>query len=89
MSEYSVAEAKNNLPKLINRALKGERVVITRHGTSVVELRPTVQTGRPITKESLDWLAERRAKIVLRKVDGKPAPNAVELVRQMRDEDWR
>ena len=40
MSAYSVAEAKNRLPELIDRALKGEDVVITRHGHSVVELKP-------------------------------------------------
>ena len=32
MTAYSVAEAKNTLPKLIHRALEGEEVIITRHG---------------------------------------------------------
>ena len=45
MTAYSVAEAKNTLPKLIDRALQGEEVIITRHGKPVVELRPT--RGRP------------------------------------------
>lgn len=40
MSRYSVAEAKNGLPNLIDRALQGEEVLITRHGRVVVELRP-------------------------------------------------
>ncbi len=40
MSAYSVAEAKAGLPGLINRALAGEEVVITRHGKPTVELRP-------------------------------------------------
>ena len=39
MSTHSVAEAKNHLPELIDRALKGESVVITRHGHPVVELK--------------------------------------------------
>jgi prevent-host-death family protein len=38
MPKFSVAEAKNNLSKLIGLALKGERVTITRHGVEVVEL---------------------------------------------------
>jgi len=45
VSAYSVAEAKNTLPKLIDRALLGEEVVTTRRGQPVVELRPT--RGRP------------------------------------------
>ena len=40
MSRHSVAEAKNHLSELIDRALKGEGVVITRHGQPVVELKP-------------------------------------------------
>ena len=32
MSTHSIAKAKNQLSKLIDRALKGEGVVITRHG---------------------------------------------------------
>jgi len=37
---FSVAEAKNGLPSLIDRATAGEEVVITRHGRPVAELRP-------------------------------------------------
>jgi prevent-host-death family protein len=32
MSQYNFVEAKNWLSELIDRALKGEGVVITRHG---------------------------------------------------------
>ena len=39
MSTYSVAAAKAGLPRLINQALAGEEVVITRHGKPVVELK--------------------------------------------------
>jgi len=35
MSTHGVAEAKNHLPELIDRALKGEAIVITRHGQSL------------------------------------------------------
>ena len=40
MGVFSVAEAKNGLPSLIDRATAGEEVVITRHGRPVAELRP-------------------------------------------------
>ncbi|HXT22537.1 MAG TPA: type II toxin-antitoxin system prevent-host-death family antitoxin [Thermoanaerobaculia bacterium] len=40
MTAYSVAEAKNTLPKLIDRALQGEEVVITRHDRPVARLVP-------------------------------------------------
>jgi antitoxin (DNA-binding transcriptional repressor) of toxin-antitoxin stability system len=33
MSDHSIAEAQNSLPELIDRALRGEGVVITRNGT--------------------------------------------------------
>jgi antitoxin (DNA-binding transcriptional repressor) of toxin-antitoxin stability system len=43
MSVYSVAQAKNALPRLINEALAGEHVVITRRGVDVVSLNAEVQ----------------------------------------------
>jgi prevent-host-death family protein len=83
MSTHSVAEAKNKLPELIDRALKGEDVVITRHGRPVVELKPIPQPVRPVTPEDLDWLAARRLK--LRNV----TEDAGTLVSKMRDEGER
>jgi len=47
MGSHSVAEAKNRLPELIDRALKGEGVVINRHGRPVVELKPIPPPTRP------------------------------------------
>lgn len=83
MGTHSVAEAKNKLPELIDRALKGEDVVITRHGRPVVELKPIPQPVRPVTPEDLDWLAARRLK--LRNV----TEDAGTLVSKMRDEGER
>ena len=60
MSVHSVAEAKNQLSELIDRAVKGEDVVITRHGRPVVELRAIPEPTRPASAADLDWLAERR-----------------------------
>jgi prevent-host-death family protein len=49
VTTYSVADAKNTLPKLIDRALRGEEVVITRRGKPVVELRPASRRTPPAT----------------------------------------
>ena len=58
MTTYSVAEAKNQLPKLIDRALAGEEVVITRRGKPVVELRQV--PARTVAPKGIhDWLFQR------------------------------
>lgn len=59
MAEYSVADAKNRLPKLIDKALEGEEVIITRRGKPVVELRPAAPKPQsPVG--SHEWLDQRR-----------------------------
>jgi prevent-host-death family protein len=84
MSNHSVVEAKNKLSELIDRALKGEAVVITRHGQPVVEIKPVKKPSRPITQADIDWLKANRVPVRL-----SPTENAGELVSRMRDEDWR
>jgi prevent-host-death family protein len=83
MGNHSVAEAKNRLPELIDRALKGEGVVITRHGRPVVELKPIPEPARAVSAADLDWLAERRIGRL------SATNNAGTLVSKMRDEDER
>lgn len=80
MSTHSVLEAKSQLSKLIDRALKGEGIVITRRGQPVVELKPVRPPPRPITDADIEW---RRARRVGRAM---PKTDAATLVRQMRDE---
>ena len=82
MATYSLAQAKDQLSKLVDEALTGEPVTITRHGQPVVHLTPVQSAGRPMTKEDIEWLAERRAT--------RPAlsKSGAEIVREMRDEDW-
>jgi len=85
MSHHSVVEAKNNLSDLIARAERGEDVVITRHGTPVVELRavqPAERKPRRMTQADFDWLDSVRIELA------PGALSAVELVRQMRDEGY-
>lgn len=83
MGTHSVAEAKNQLSELIDRALAGEGVVITRHGHPVVELKPVSPPARPISAADIDWLVARR-------VGDRPvSSDAGTLVSTMRDEDER
>lgn len=94
MPTHSTVEAKNNLSALIDRALAGEEVVITRHGHPVVALRPIAAAqpatappaadppvGRRITEADLDWLRQRREAR-----GSAPAEDAATTVRRMRDE---
>jgi prevent-host-death family protein len=60
MTAYSVAEAKNTLPRLIDRALQGEEVIITRHGKPVAELRPMAQLPQAPSRGTYEWLRSRR-----------------------------
>lgn len=83
MSTYSVAKAKNQLSELIDRALKGEGVVITRHGRPVVELKPIGEPTRTVSAADLDWLATHR---VGRTSAGQDSGS---LVERMRDESER
>ena len=59
MPAYSVAEAKNTLPKLIDRALQGEEVIITRRGKPLAELRPLKRVPAP-ARGIYEWLRSRR-----------------------------
>lgn len=47
MPSYSVATTKDKLSSLIDKALAGEEVIITRHGKPAVELRMVQSTLQP------------------------------------------
>ena len=81
MPVYSIAQAKDQLPKLVDEALAGEQVTITRHGKPVAELRPTVNAsaGRPSAK-LIDEIAARA------KTLPSLGENAVDIIRRMRDD---
>ncbi|HEY3910287.1 MAG TPA: type II toxin-antitoxin system Phd/YefM family antitoxin [Stellaceae bacterium] len=82
MSTHSAAEAKSQLSKLIDRALQGEGIVITRRGEPVVELKPVRPAPRRAAEADLEWLRTRRSRLPPSTVD------AATFVRQMRDEEW-
>ena len=83
MSAHSVAEARNRLSQLIDRALEGEGIVITRHGRPVVALKPVAKPVHPVSTADLDWLAKHR---IGRAV---PSEDAGTLLTRLRDEDER
>jgi prevent-host-death family protein len=58
MTYYSVATTKDKLSSLIDKALAGEEVIITRHGKPTVEIR-VVQADVKSSKRGTAWyLAE-------------------------------
>jgi antitoxin (DNA-binding transcriptional repressor) of toxin-antitoxin stability system len=58
---YNFAHAKAELSDLIDRALEGEEVVISRHGRPVAELRRLHRDARAGALTAYDWLRQRRA----------------------------
>ena len=88
MAAFDIAEAQEQLSALIDRALVGEEIMITRDGLEVVTLLPVkpaaIRVGSVPSQTDMDWLDEHRV--------GRTAPtmNAAELLRRMRDgEDER
>lgn len=83
METYSVAETKNRLSELIDRARAGEAVAITRHGRPVAKLRGIPEPTCPVAQADLDWLIAHR-------VGGHvPADDAGTLLSKLRDEGER
>jgi antitoxin (DNA-binding transcriptional repressor) of toxin-antitoxin stability system len=86
----SEAEARDRLPELIDRALAGERVQITREGERVAELCGSASSdlplpkGRLLTQADLEWLDAHRVGDRARLKE-----DAGKALSRMRDEDWR
>lgn len=83
MNAYTISEAETQLSDLVDKALAGELVTITRDGKPAVTLHPAAQTRptpRPMTPEDVEELrrkAEQRPRL---------ADDWVKVVREMRDE---
>jgi prevent-host-death family protein len=82
MSEYTVAQAKDQLPRLINRMLDGEAVTITRRGRPVARVVPVEPTQPSPQAIDGEWL--RR----LREAGRTPTSGLTDNVKAMR-EDYR
>ncbi len=65
MAEVGTFEAKNKLSELLDRAERGERVVITRRGKPVAELVPVAQADmrRQQAQEAMRRIRERAKKL--------------------------
>ncbi len=72
-----IAEAKAKLSELVERAAKGEEIVIERHGKPVARL-----VAEQPKKKPLDIEAIRQFQATLPKTD----TSAEEFIRKMRDE---
>lgn len=83
MGAYSLAQAKLELDRLVDEALTGEVVTITRGGRPVVTLNRTApaEPRLPIDAEYIEWMRQRAL--------ARPSLGAdsVTLVREMRDEE--
>lgn len=82
MSTYSIAQAKDQLSKLVDEVLDGKDVTITRHGKPVVEMRPA-STLPPPKRTALEMLERLRQ---FRESMPKLAVDSAAEIRAMRDE---
>ncbi|HEX3919316.1 MAG TPA: type II toxin-antitoxin system prevent-host-death family antitoxin [Caulobacteraceae bacterium] len=80
MTDYTVAEARNHLPQLLDRALAGEDVTITRRGKVIAQIIPRAEP-RAMTVD-LEWLDKVRVKTA------DPTLDFTALIRDMRDEKY-
>jgi prevent-host-death family protein len=86
MSSYSVAEAKNNLPKLLDRALAGEEVTITRRGKPIARLVARNDAARhipldvPRSPYDVEWLRNHMVETT------DPHFDSAAAIRAMRDD---
>ncbi len=58
MTAYSEVDAKAELSRLIDRALDGDQVIVTRHGRPVAEIRALASTQ--VGPTAYEWLRARR-----------------------------
>jgi prevent-host-death family protein len=66
--KVSVYEAKSKLSQMINKALEGEEVVITRNGKDVVKLAP-------VQKKKRDWIGMWEGQIKIHDDFDDPLPD--------------
>ncbi len=83
MTTVSLAEAKNQLSRLIDQAMAGEKITITRYGKPMVTLTPEPSSSprKMSGPEMVAWLEEQRKE--LPRWDGHPA----DIIREMREDE--
>lgn len=80
MPVYSIAKAKDNLSRLVDEAVAGEEVAITRHGKVVAYVRPAAE--RAVRQPSHELVAQ-----IVERAKKRPrlGESAVDIIRRMRD----
>ena len=80
MSTYTLAQAKDQLSRLIDEAQSGEVVTLVRNGRPVADITPRAASPQPMTPADVDDMARKRAR------RPRLGQDSVSLVREMRDE---
>jgi prevent-host-death family protein len=62
MTAISACDAKTQLPKLLDRASRGERFIITKHGKPVAEVVPAGAERAPDVKQIIQQMQEWQVK---------------------------
>ena len=70
MKQFSIREAKNQLPALVRAVELGERVVITRNGKPVVDVVPHEKRGGIDFEALRKWKRERGLPEVFAEISG-------------------
>jgi antitoxin (DNA-binding transcriptional repressor) of toxin-antitoxin stability system len=83
MARYSVATTKDNLSSLIDKALAGEEVVITRHGKATISFTVVIDAAAPPRLTNAEWTERLK---MLRESLPPAKISSVEMIRQMREE---
>jgi prevent-host-death family protein len=87
MAHYSVAKTRDNLSSLIDKALAGEEVVITRHGKPAVALSIVKDFGASHDvqmREQVEWLDKLK-----RRREALPRPSLSYMqIKQMDQADY-
>jgi len=66
METVGAYEAKTHLPKLLERVIKGERIIITKHGVPVAVLQPPLPLRKTEPRKVIAELRKFREKQTLK-----------------------
>ena len=76
--QYSIAEARDNFPRVVHEAETGEAVELTRRGKPVARLTTVSAARKPIDRSALEALTKDM---------GRQTESAGEFIRSVRDGD--
>jgi prevent-host-death family protein len=86
MARYSVATTKNNLSSLIDKALAGEEVVITRHGKPTVSLSVVSADSEP--EVDMDLRREWSERLQRLRDSMPPMPMSYLDMKRLEQDEW-